>query len=272
MALFTKKTQLDIVLDRGEVVAGQTLRARVDVGEPDGKVQGGRLELLYRNTFRYETRDADGDRSNAKRTEDVIVASHPLFEDAAAAGEVSVELAVPPRAPGSAPGSVEWVVRAVVDRKMARDVNHIVPIAVLSPPEQLAAWAEHPAANSSGVPMAMEVAPRTARPGSVISGRIEVRAAGETSARSVRVQLRRRRNDKDGLTDEKVVTKRELADVLELSSGEGRAWDFSLEVPADAPPSFEAHHNHQHWYVEGVLDRRLATDPTVQIEVNVHTA
>ena len=49
-------------------------------------------------------------------------------------------------------------------------------------------------------------------------------------------------------------------------------FDFAIEVPAGSPPSFRAFHNEQHWYVEGVIDVKRASDPVVRAEVVVHTA
>lgn len=42
--------------------------------------------------------------------------------------------------------------------------------------------------------MTIDVTPRTAMSGTVISGRLEVRAVATNKARAVRVQLRRQRN------------------------------------------------------------------------------
>lgn len=249
---------------------GQPVRAQVSTGEPDGKIHCSRLELLYRNTYRTEVPQGDGHREVHKRKADVIVESHPL--PGGVTGNHSVEFTVPPDAPGSAAGSVEWMVRAAKDRRMARDLSRTAPITVLVPAEPLAAWAERAPTDVSGVTiMTMDVTPRTAMSGTVISGRLEVRAVATNRARAVRVQLRRQRDDYYDLTDEEVVTERVLADDLVLPRGESRAWDFSLEVPADVSPSFEARHNSQHWYVEGLLDRRRAIDPTARVEILVHT-
>jgi hypothetical protein len=43
-------------------------------------------------------------------------------------------------------------------------------------------------------------------------------------------------------------------------------------VPADAPPSFAAAHNAQHWLVEGVVDLPRAVDHVASLEVVVCTA
>lgn len=131
MALFSKKTELELVLESRQVVAGQTVRAQVSTGEPDGKIHCSRLELLYRNTYRVEVHDGV-----SKGTKDVIVESHPL--PGGVTGNHSVELTVPSNAPGSSAGSVEWMVRAAKDRRMARDLSRTVPITVLVPAEPLA--------------------------------------------------------------------------------------------------------------------------------------
>lgn len=58
-----------------------------------------------------------------------------------------------------------------------------------------------------------------------------------------------------------------LAENLELSPGEARKVSFSLTVPPDAAPSFDAQHNNQRGYVEATLDRKRAGGYEGRLEV-----
>jgi hypothetical protein len=273
MGLFGGGVQVALRLDRERVVAGETVQARVEIGEPDRKTQGGRVELLYRNTYRYESRDSDGDRTNSRTTEDVVVVSEPLFEHATpAAGHVTVALPVPADAPGSDAKAVEWQVRAVVDRKRSRDARETLPLHVGSSPEALAAWAQAPfAAPDKGCTMTLEASSRVVRPGERITGVLTVRAplSEPLSARALRVDLRRIRHDEDDLTDEDRMKLEVVAGGIELSGGEERRVPFEVVVPPHAGPSFVARHNTQRWYLEGIVDRPRARDYVGELEIVV---
>jgi len=66
MGLFGgSKTQLAVSLDRDTVTCGDSVRARIEVGEPDAKAQGGSVELMYLNTFLVPS---DKGMSSASRT------------------------------------------------------------------------------------------------------------------------------------------------------------------------------------------------------------
>lgn len=273
MPLFGKKSDVELDLERDRVVAGETVRVRARVPEPDKKVQGGHVELLYRNRFRYEGTDSDGDRTTYTTRKDVVVATEPLFADGALeGGDVDVELAVPPDGPPSDAEAVEWRVRVVLDRKMARDAKEHLDLTVVGGPDAYAEWAARPPSADDDVPMELTVEPRTVRPGDTVRGELRITGASPISGRSVRVQLRRRRVDQDGLKDDDVYDKRDVDGQLELGVGETRSWPFELTLPADARPSFRAHWNHQHWFVEGVVDRKLRGDHVVRAELNVFTA
>lgn len=273
MGLFDGDMEVEIVPEQPSCVAGQRVRALLRLGEPDKKAQGGRVELLYRNTYRYTTHDSRGNRTTHTRTEDVVVDTAPMTADGTLrAGELRVELAVPPRAPGTSPDSVEWALRAVVDRRRAVDAKAEAPLDVLVPAEPLQSWTHAPAESHPELPMQVDVSARTLRPGDRVTGTLTLMPTSDVDARSVRVQLRRLRDDPDGNTREDVFSEVVVSPELELGAGERRSFAFDLAVPPDAAPSFEAQHNTQHWYVEGVVDRPRAFDRVARLEVVVHTA
>jgi hypothetical protein len=174
--------------------------------------------------------------------------------------------------PGSAEGSIAWFVRAVVDRRLAPDANAKQPLTVRVPAEPLAAWAQTPLAPALGCAMEISASSRVARPGDTITGTLRLRPDGAINARAVRVQLKRVRYDPDRNTDVDDSIQVPLRGEGELAPGAIETFDFAITVPPTAPPSFQAHYNHQHWYLQGVVDVRRAKDPTVSVEVVVHTA
>jgi len=271
--LFGKKVDVQIEVDRTEVVAGEDVRVWAEMGELDKKTQGARIELGYRNTYKEDDTDSDGDRTTRTRTDDVVVATEQVQVGAGSSpGRVEAVFTVPPDAPGSAHKSVAWFVRAVVDRKLARDANAESPLTVLAPLAPLASWAETPPEPASKCVMEITASSRTVKPGDTITGRLTLSPNDEIKVRAVRVQLRRQRNDPDRNTDEDDSTRVPLSGELELVPGASQTFDFSIGVPVDAPPSFRAKYNLQHWFLEGVLDVKRWSDPTTRLEVVVHTA
>ncbi|MCK9249103.1 MAG: hypothetical protein M0P31_09010 [Solirubrobacteraceae bacterium] len=269
MGLLRGKPKATVEVTPTTVVAGGTVRARASFGRADGRTRGARIELLYRNTRREDSTDADGDASTSTVTSSVKVDVHHVSMDD---GDVDVELVVPADAPGTAEKTVAWQVHAVVDRRMALDTKAKADIVVLSPPGPLASWASAPAEVTVPWSMVVEPSTRVVRPGDRITGRLSITPSERVKCRAVRVQLRRLRVDPDGNRTVEVEPKVDLAGATTFTAGETVSYPFEIAVPEDAAPSFRAQHNHQHWYLEGVLDQRLSKDPRVICEIVVHTA
>jgi sporulation-control protein spo0M len=259
-------------------------------GQPDERVQGGRVELAYVNRYLDRQRDNDiGDDdgpSNQTRTvtreEAVVAAWQPMAPGAGAPvafGEQSFTLAFPPDAPPSAhePAGfgdvVRWEVRAILDRRMAFDPDASQQVTVRSRPEQYAHWAQSPPLpKSAECPMGLDLPNRTLRPGERLSGTLTVAPRESVKGRSIRVQLERRRTDTpDNLQRTETLYGAELAGPTELEAGQTRSFPFEVELPPNSPPTFNAARNHMHWFVEGIIDRKLRGDHVVEAEVAVYT-
>lgn len=266
-------TAVELTLDRPDCIAGEVLEGRVRVSDVDDRVRGGRVDLLYVNTFRYDVRDSDGDRVTRTRRAEVVVATTPLGPDGQVTdGERRLAMPLPPTAPGSAPDSVDWLLRAVVDRRLAGDAVAEAPLLVRVPAGPLLAWAQAPVLSPEQCAMDFALLHRVVRPGEHLRGTLALRAAEDLDARALRLQLRQVRVDPDENETEDVVAQVELCGELALRAGEDRAYPFLLSVPIDAAPSFAAANNTLHWLLEAVLDRPLGSDRVGRLEVLVHTA
>lgn len=273
MGLFDKKTEVDVRVDDDEVVAGGVVVAHADFGEPDKKAQGARIELGYRNRYQEDDQNSDGDTITSTTSSDVIRASQQISLDGAlGTAPVRAELTVPADAPGSAADTVDWFVRAVVDRKLARDANASLPLTVRVPADPLASWADSPPETDGACRFELDPSTRVVRPGDRITGTLRVVAEKPISARCVRVQLHRKRFDPDHNRTVDDKTRVELCGETDLRPGEELVLPFDIGVPPGAAPSFRAKHNHLHWYLEGVVDVPRHSDPTISLEVLVHNA
>jgi hypothetical protein len=91
-------------------------------------------------------------------------------------------------------------------------------------------------------------------------------------ARSVRVQLERRRTDTpDDITRVETLDGVDVADKADLPAGETVSFPFELPLPVGVPPCFQTQKSHLHWYIEGVVNRRMRSDHVVEAELAVYT-
>jgi hypothetical protein len=195
-------------------------------------------------------------------------------------GEHTITLTVPPDAPPSAHEPehrfgdlVRWEVRAILDRKMAFDPDAKQAVTVFSRPDQFASWTQSaPVAKSSECPMGFELSTRVLRPGEGISGELTISPRESFKGRSVRVQLERRRTDTpDDIERTETLDGVELAGPTSFEAGQTLRFPFQLGLPVGVPPCFQTGKSNLHWYLEGVVDRRMKSDFVVEAEVVVYT-
>ncbi len=274
MGLFGSKVDLEVSAEPTALSPGDEVRVRSELGEPDKKTRSARVRLVYVNSYRYEDRDSDGDRTTRTRDDEIVVAEEPLSgadgNGGPAAGSSETVLRVPDDAPPTVEDAVRWMAKVTIDRKAGRDVNEEVPLTVASAPDDLAAWAESSVKHPSEARMDIEVDRRVVHPGEHISGSVTVTANEDLEGRALRVRLRGRRSDQDGegVTYDGAV--QVLAEPAELRSGATQSFTFTLNVPIDARASFQTVNNRLNWYVEVFVDRKLRSDPTGRLEVVVH--
>jgi hypothetical protein len=288
MGLFSSDMTVQIGVDRSDFHPGDTVTATVVVGgEADDRVQGGRVELMYHNRHLDEeqTRDSNGNTSTktVTRSRDVVVATQPLppgpSGEPVAFGEHTLSFTFPWEAPPTAHEPegfgdiVKWELRAILDRKLAVDPDAAQVVTVYSRPEYYASWTQSPpVAKSADCPMDLELSTRSVRPGEGISGELTITPRESFKGRAVRVQLERRRVDApDNVHRTETMEGPELAGKTEFEAGQTLRFPFEVALPVGVPPSFYAQMNTMHWFIEGVVDRRLKSDYVVEAEIVVYT-
>jgi hypothetical protein len=280
--LFGARTEVKLGIEALTVTAGEEIVCRVDVGEIDPKVEGGRVELGYENTYRGYYRDSDGDEVKATLCTWVDVQTVPLFAGAPTRGPRVVRLRIPEDAPPTVKSAVEWQVVAIVDRRRARDsrakghlvVNpapgapaHRVPVPETLPDDMLA-----------DISMTIVLATPELRRGGTLTGTVIARLTEElpeeelpeeVNARGLRVQLVRERQEQDGIEDHKVEAKVPIMGEFTLRPGQPISVPFQIALAADAEPCFEARYNSQHWYLEAIVDIPRWPDEVSRVELLV---
>jgi sporulation-control protein spo0M len=288
MGVFGSDMTVQAAVDRTAVHPGDVITAKVWVGgQPDDRVQAARVELACINRFHKKEREYNSDGPDHERTvtrEETFVAVWqplPAAPDGPVAfGEHTVTLQVPPDAPPTAfepegfGSCVRWEVRGILDRRMGFDPDASIEVHVHSLPTQYAHWAQAPCvAKSHEVPMSIEqLSGRVLRPGSQVTGVLTVNPRESAKARSIRVQFERRRTDTpDNMEDVEVAQSVELAKDVKLEPGQALQYPFQIPLPEGVPPTFAAAKSYMHWYLEGIVDRKMRSDFVCETEVVVYT-
>jgi hypothetical protein len=269
MAPFGRKTSVQLTVEPSTVIAGEEIVCQVDVGTIDAKVQGGRIELGYGNTYARRSQDRDAGSSTAWTTEWVPVESVPMFAGAPAAGQRVVRLRLPTDAPPSVADAVDWEVRAVVDRRRSFDAWAETPLVVHASPGLLAHRIQTPTESATEVPMTIELTTRELRPGGILTGTVTANPTVEQATRGLRAQLVRERHEQDGIVDRDVDAVVTLTGEAQLRPGVAISSSFQIAAPADPAPCWDARYNSQHWYLEVVADLPHTRDEVTRIELLV---
>jgi sporulation-control protein spo0M len=274
MGLFDGDATIELAVDRETVLPGDAIRVTATVdGEPDEKVRGGRIELLYRNRYRFTERDRRNRNRTRTRFEDVVVADHHFGRDEASQ---AIELAIPADAPATATNIVQWKVRAVLDRRRAIDADAERALTVLAPRENGPAPAPEEPAGDGDRWMDVQVPIRVVAPGQTIGGTFIVTPREELKVKELRVELVFRRLDdpegKTGCIDTRTIAEVNVAPKGVLAPGVAVAHPFSLPIPADLPPTFRAKHNELRWFVRGVVSLPILVDPERDVEIHLFNA
>jgi sporulation-control protein spo0M len=267
---------------------GEPVNIKVHVsGTPDERVQGARVELAVKNRYREKERDYDSDGHDRTRTvtreQTDVVVWQPLPgapDGPVAFGEHTFTLQLPPDAPPTViePSGfgdvVTWEVRAILDRRMAMDPDATIKFHVASFPNQYAHWAgSPPIAKSHEVPMGLDqLSTRIMRPGEQVTGVLTVNPQESAKGRTVRVQFERRRTDTpDNMKFTETATQIELARDVKLEAGQPLQFPFQIPLPEGMPPTYAASRSHMHWFLEGIIDRKMRSDFVVEAEMVVYT-
>jgi sporulation-control protein spo0M len=289
VGVFGSDMTISAQVDRTAVHPGDPINVKVWVaGQPDLKVQGARVELCCKNRYREQERDYDHDDGHSRTRTVTRVHEHvtmwvplPAAPDGPVAfGEHNVTLYVPPDAPPTVyePEGfgevVTWEVRAILDRRMAMDPDATVKVHVASFEGQYAHWASSPPqAKSHEVPMGLDqLSTRVLRPGEQITGVLTINPQESAKGRTVRVQLERRRTDTpDNMKQTETAMQVELARDVKLEAGQPLQYPFQIPLPENSPPTFAAAKSYMHWYLEGIVDRKMRSDFVVEAEIAVYT-
>jgi hypothetical protein len=276
---------LGVEIDPDEVLPGDSVQATVRVVSTDDlEVEEGRVDLVYENEYTYRTRRYSYLTKLAwvrdeTMTDQVVEAEARFLARSALAAdtpyEETVSLTVPESAAPSAQGeitSVRWWAIATLSRRRGRDARGHAELRVLSEPRldlPPAVLATH-----GDCELSFELDRDDFGPGDIVEGTLVATPLRTCAAQEVSVELVRREevprdegNAVDVVEDETTV-----AEAVSLSAGLPQQWPFRLELPEIVVPSLRTDQSRVTWLLKGVASRRLRSDYSIALPIDVHTA
>lgn len=280
------KATLQVQLDRiGQPYReGETIHATVTVqGEKDLKIQDGRLALIYREKYQYREESGLGDDSSTTAhwaTEDLEVWHTQFYGETTVKSNTNdkfeYDIPIPPNSPASGEGAIlqtTWLVKAVLNRKMASDIVAESEIKLLHPP---------PGRLTTPGKFGHSTGPRDAELefilsgkefvlGDTVAGQLLAHPNKEFDVSEIRIELAQVENVPRGEGNTKIKKQAvKLAGGTKLKPGQDLSLPFELKIPTTALVTTETRHGKIQWILRGVLARRLSSDTQVEEELFIY--
>ncbi len=285
------KASLQLVLDRPTqpYFFGETIHATLTLtGEKDLKVEEGRIVLLYHEEYQYRRRHVHRDSKGhtSTREESVWTTDEREVKRDVFLGQTTIpggtrqtlefDFPIPENAAPTAVGGkivkIKWLVKATLDRRMAGDTETVVEVPVLTKP--VGQYGQPGQFGMSSEPGEAELS--LALPflefvlGETIAGQFQVCPQKEFDVSEIRAELVRREMVPRELGHQvEEVVPLKIAAGSRLKPNSNVAVPFRLAIPASAPPTLQTPHSQVHWFVRGVLARRLRKDTAAEQEIAV---
>lgn len=271
-----------VEVDPDEVLPGQSVDATIRVVSADDLVvEEGRVDLVYENEYAYRTRRNSYLSWAREETvaDQVVEASARFLARSALAADTpydeTVSLTVPETAAPSAEGtitSVRWWAIARLARRRGRDLHGFAELHVLSEPRL-----DLPpgvVATHGDCELSFELERDDFAPADVVEGTLIATPLRNCVAKEVRVELVRREEvpRDEGNAVDVVEDETSIAETVSLTAGVPQEWPFQLRLPEIVAPSLRTDQSRVTWLLKGIASRRLRSDYTIVLPIDVHTA
>jgi hypothetical protein len=269
-------------LERGLYGSSETVHAEVTLAvDRPLKIAEGCLALVCLNEFEYTPSDlyAEGTRRGSQRHE---YDRRFLLErrEVLAAGTLrdwQVDLRMPAFPAPTATGAittVRWFAEARFSVRRRADPVGTATFRVPSNRERYSDRSRRPpvsAASGCDLEVALPGG-RDLEPGALVPGTLAVTARSNLRTPGIRVQLVREEHvaREAGNSKHDVADEVELAGATELIAGQRQEFSFELRLPHNAPPIIAFADNTLEWRVRGIVARRLRSDDSVAVDLNVY--
>lgn len=262
--------------------AGDTVHAAVSLtAETSVKVRAVSVALVLWEKYQYRERDDEGDTASIWTTaEDALLSETLVEEETIPAGFqrlYKVDFRLPLDIVPSYNGKIiqnRWVIKAVMDRPMKKDISAEVEIPVIVPPP--AEPTQEGEFGSCSHPDEVEI--KFALPrldwveGERLEGTLRVRPRKRFGASGVRLELARTEYVPrgNGNAHSQVEAKAQMAGGQDFAAGAAVEFPFSLAIPRQGCPSRRTGRSIVTWKLKATITRRLAKDFACEQEIWVY--
>jgi hypothetical protein len=274
------KAEIDIKADsKGLPGASLPLEIRLSAQE-EIKAREVRVELVGEEKYyvRETHRDSKGhtqtrivQRTNAIAKINKTLVEQPTFMEGAEQ-RWSLSMQIPSDAPPTCCGklvNIQWKLKATLDVPKQPDQSQEIPLRVLRQSPQTSNVNVFPTDKVfDSIGVNLEVAP-VVSPGEILIGRLTLQVKDNLNAQGIRVELVQV-EDAGARNSNEVIAKADVSGSTSFNQYESPSFEFSLKIPADAPPTACAPHSSLGWKVKAVIARRMKTDFNVEREVIVY--
>jgi hypothetical protein len=180
---------------------------------------------------------------------------------------------LPQDAPPTSRGKVvniRWTFKAVLDVPKKGDLSQEKPLNVFSH-SRSSEISIAPAQKSFGEVTLSLLVPPAAVASYPLKGQLTLNVKENLNIRGIRAELVQVEEAGTRNSDD-VISKSQVSGDRSLSAGESLTFEFSLDIPASAPPTSICARSRLGWKVRAVLDRKMKTDFSVEQEVAVYNA
>jgi hypothetical protein len=167
--------------------------------------------------------------------------------------------------------NIRWTLKAVLDVPKRSDLSQEKPLMVFCQPAKIGDTSILLAEKTFNEVTLLLKAPAVAVVGDTVKGQLTLQIKDKLNIRSIRVELVRLEEAGTNRGDE-VVAKTQIESGDSFNQNESRSFDFSLSIPAAAPPTVTGKHSSLRWKLKAVLDRKMKSDFSVEQELLVYNA
>ncbi len=282
--LKSEKATVSVTVDRAGLPyhAGETIHATVLLEtETDVKVRSVSVALVSWEKYQYRERDNEGDMSSVWTTaEDALLSETLVGEGTIPAGtrrsfpvDFRIPLDIAPPYTGKITQN-RWLIKAVMDRPMKKDISAEVEIPIIVPPP-----AEPSGKGEYGLsshPDDVDI--KFALPrldwveGERVEGTLRVYPRKKFGSSGVRLELVRAEYVPrgDGNAHSVAEAKVQLSGGQDFAAGATVEFPFSVAIPKQGCPSRRTGRSVVTWALKATITRRLAKDFTGEQEIWVY--
>ncbi len=285
------KATVTVTVDRPAqpYYVGETVRAQIDIQvQKELNITEARAQLVCREKYqcREESRDLDDDGSAHSSiekkwvTDEQVVHHQQLLPGGSLPSGFGQTFDCVAPIPADAPPTcehgkivnIEWFVKATLARKLAKDIEALVPVQLLSTPTGEADKEGKYGFSNGPDEAALSFALSSLEwcLGDTVGGKFVVQPQEGFDVSEVRLELVRQEyvpQDKGNTFREAKQVK--LAGRTRLQPGQELALPFSIAIPEAVPVTMRTRHSSVTWSLVGVLARSLRRDTYIEQEIFV---